>query len=213
MRIKLLVLFVFWALSAVAKADVLVPGSTFDVFLEEVDNLTGITSPQDFVVTVGSPLAFTYGAVSGTMNVTQTSLGGGEYQIQVQVLANGDLYPATPNGGYGTVGAGVYDPFNLTSLYDLTAATIEFSGPGIDTGALNAISVVSNTTPWDGYFPQEGKVVGVFGTEGKNLDDVTMTMTVSPVATPEPGSLALLGTGVLGCCGLLKRRWSQQRMA
>lgn len=64
---------------------------------------------------------------------------------------------------------------------------------------------LSNPTFLLGTFPE----LGGAGSGLLTTDDVTLTISDSPIAaTPEPGTLALLGTGAAGLLGILRRRRS-----
>ena len=49
---------------------------------------------------------------------------------------------------------------------------------------------------------------GSTGTDGTNSISEFISETVTPAPTPEPGSLALLGTAILGGAGVLRRRFN-----
>ncbi len=59
-----------------------------------------------------------------------------------------------------------------------------------------------NSVMWSVSLPSFSELIfsGAAGTV--SLDDVSSTPVVQSAATPEPGSLLLLGTGLLGCSGL-----------
>ena len=84
-----------------AKADILVPNSTYDVFLDNGGTFQGYT------VTVGTPQAFTFGAASGTISETQSILATGQSQLVFTVDANSELFTVT--GGVGEIGVGVFN--------------------------------------------------------------------------------------------------------
>jgi len=96
------------------------------------------------------------------------------------VLEVGGFFNYVPNGSMPTTIA-VYDTsFNLIESYNLTFVV----GTGVNLGQWLGFQ---ETTPI-GYFTMTGNYIGV----------------VNPI--PEPGSLLLLGSGVLGLAGVIRRK-------
>ena len=191
-------LSVFGAVNS-AKADTLVPNSTYDVYLDN----NGAT--QDYTVTVGTQRAFTFGAASGTISETQTILATDQSQLVFTINANSDLFPGS--GGVKAFGVGAIDPLNFTAPFDLASAIVTFSVPGSSSSG-DATGTVANPNPFNGAFPGPGLLLSFdFG----GIDELQLTLTsVAPAtSTPEPSSLALLATGITALGGFA-RRLSQQ---
>ena len=108
------------------------------------------------------------------------------------------FYTKTDEGGFG-----LFDK-NGFAIDDL-----DFTGPQLFTGG------VKNPTFNEGMFSlQQVSCGGGIEAEavGAKTNPCTFSLTidpaVAPAPTPEPGSLALLGTGALGAIGVLRRRLS-----
>lgn len=147
---------------------------------------------------------------SGTFSITGIYFGGSGYFDATQI--------------------GSSDVYQITNVYDGSVDS-NIGAPSAITGiiAVNGFQGNDNLLyyPSTGYFDHDGVSFSLANGDDVNLNDTlgfenavggpsngfdvtefdTVRVTSAPSATPEPGSLALLGTAILGGAGALRRRF------
>ena len=118
------------------------------------------------------------------------------------------VYTGTPTGlsssdpGYLGMAAASNGFYNFGSAVTLASGQQYFF---YESAAIPAGAISGNSTYAGSFFFSQSSTSGYTSTTAANFD-VTGTSTIS--ATPEPSSFALLGTGVLGMAGVLRKRFA-----
>ena len=153
-------------------------------------NYAGVDTGDPFT-TVKTPYVGTYEAYLGnpstTVALTQTlaTIASGSYLVEFALLND-----TSPSLGYLNSFAVMFGGNTLFSTSAVVAGGYTlYSAMGTATSPSTALSFVSRND--GGYF---------------ELDSVSVTPVTAVAATPEPGSWMLLGTGLLGVAGAVRRR-------
>ena len=157
--------------------------------------LTSFTALNGSVINgVLGAVSFKTGAMTlGTLGTSGTFAGGGSFTISgngSNGMANGILFSGTFAGPVSWVGS-----FNSSGNHGLGAWTYVLSGTV--SGQLSNGSPASGVTVQFTFDVPKGQQFS----KGVRLNQGITTVTV-----PEPGTLGLLGTGLLGLAGLVRRK-------
>ena len=184
------------------------PGTYESAFTSYTENgFTIATSSGNFYVdpvginpVFGNPAPDIFAAdnlsPSQTESLTITKVGGGAF-----TLTSFDIFAANANPNYailGSVGTSqVYDVTGSGFMLPTTPANLQTYNPGV-----NALSVTSVVISFSDVGLDSLNLAGI------DLDNFVLNgaTAVSPVVTPESGSLVFVGTGIVSLCGIVRRR-------
>jgi len=196
-----------FAIPALSNADIIKPGSSFNVDLLENDQISTV-SFVNALLTSGGSTSFTFNGAHVTASESEATLPGGVDQILVTFTASGDMFPqlAAGNTYGGFTGAGNVTAMQLTTDFNLTSAVLTYASPSGPYTSADFIAFLNNPSHWNGEFLQNHFLGGFVPVGG--LDTTSITLDLRGMPAPEPSSFALLGTGLFCLAGAVRKRFA-----
>lgn len=198
----------FWALCLTLMLSAAALADSYTVSVGYADGLRGngffpgIWAGDAGVTFVGT----VNGDDAGAIMITNTS--GGSLTIDdVTVDVNGHTFDLW---GSNTIGPGGMLILTQTSYYNFDTSDFPNEPCGVVGGAIPTVTVTANNTPTT--FNDTGRVLNTNGYDFACQGNESFRWREiggdgTPAGTPEPSTLALLGTGGLGLLGSLKKRF------
>lgn len=186
-------------IATAAHADTVKGTSTFtDTTNTNTLTVTGFPNPNSFtesvanngISTTDNSFFVIFENIPGNSNSTQTDNLSVSFNI---------TDPGTGVGNQG--GSGVEDQTKINGNFSFATGSITWDAPAV-------INLSDGQTLYiDLGDISLANVPYLCGTDLCGQESATFTLTPTPAAAPEPGSLALLGTSILGGAGVLRRRF------
>jgi MYXO-CTERM domain-containing protein len=198
------------AWGAAAAAPIVIFGSTYTIYIAGVESGVPINGRSIFD---NAPEFSERAGLILTSSEREQALGSGQSSITLTLSANGDLFPSASETGLLAIGFNG-DGLDLQTLVALNEASINFynaSGTLLLSSG-NLVGDVTNTNPWDGFFPDSSSVFGIDSVGGIGVTTITFDFLVTELASevPEPGTAFL---GVIGLAGAFAARRRPRKIA
>ena len=178
-------------------------------------NVASLVSPRAWVSHGGATGAVGLnGGFQNFYNLQQGSSWSGNFPSGTGLIYNGAVFGNAPTGIMTTFDSGVwgvgayvqatlYGPFSATiSLFDQNNNFLgSYTANGVSDDGSIATALFIGASGVGPIFAAQFDVIDQLGTEDFAIGQVNMN------TTPEPGTMVLFGTSVLGLAGCLRRRF------